>query len=147
LRLPSEHEMKKLSISLAEMEKNFLTSGDTASAQKIAEMGIDMARRWGDEKSSPFIISQLVGKAMERIILKELNPDTVHDFLGGTPQQRIQELINQKDEAVGLSTFLEQTFPSLSESEKLIYWNRVQNQGDLNALRWLKNNYGSTDTK
>ncbi|MDQ6630666.1 MAG: hypothetical protein M3Y82_02785 [Verrucomicrobiota bacterium] len=143
LTLPSESEMKSLSKNLAELEKNYISSGDNDSAQKIAAMGIDMARRWGDEKSSPFIISKLVGIAMERKILDELNPDIVYDFLGGTSQQRLQELQNQRREIGDLTKFVDQTFPQLGDREKLLYWNRTQNQGELNAMKWLHQNYGT----
>ncbi|MDQ6631393.1 MAG: hypothetical protein M3Y82_06505, partial [Verrucomicrobiota bacterium] len=142
--LPSESEMKNLSMSLAELEKNYISSGDNASAQKIAAMGIDMARRWGDEKSSPFIISKLVGIAMERKILNELNPDTAYDFLsGGTPQQRLQELNHQRAEISEFTKSFEQNYPPLDARNKLIYWNRTQIQGELNALKWLHQNYGT----
>ncbi|MEO6033668.1 MAG: hypothetical protein ABIQ35_00275 [Verrucomicrobiota bacterium] len=141
ITLDALSQMKKLAQEISGLQQKYKAAGDSSSAQELGAVGIEVGRRYADEKNSPYVLNQLVGYAMENIALKNLDSGTYYDFLGKTAGERFQEIKNQKDEFKDLARSLP-LYQNLNDSEKMIYWDRFQLYGEASALRWLKKTYG-----
>lgn len=143
LLLPNLSEMKSLAQELYSLQQKYRAAGDNSSAQQLAAVGIEIGGKVAGEKSSPTLITQMVGYAMENIALKGLDAGSYYDFIGKTASERIEELKHQKEETRELQKTFIKLFSNLTETEMLIYSDRLKLYGELNAMRWLNKNYGS----
>jgi len=67
-----------------------------------------------------------------------LDPNASYDFLGGeTPDQRLQELRQQKAMLSQLDKSFEAIAPGLTDAEKVSFQERVKIYGEVTAMRWL----------
>jgi hypothetical protein len=142
LLLPNLSEMKTLAQQISALQQKYLAAGDAASTQQLGALGIEASRKLR-EGNNP-LISQLVGFAMENIALKNLDANTYYDFLGKSAGERLEEIKMQKQEVKDLMPIFTRHYPYLSDTEKMIYLDRSKLYGELNAMRWLKKNYGET---
>jgi hypothetical protein len=86
-----------------------------------------------------FLIDQLVGMAIEQTVLNNVDSLSAPEYLGMTVQERLDQLADQKAEIKALAPLAENILPSASEAELVTYLDRVRVNGELEALRWLKN--------
>jgi hypothetical protein len=88
---------KSIAIDLQELQKHYLSLGDTASAQHLTEMGLTLAERLRSGERGKLIIHQLVGTASEASWLRSWDANISYEFLNGqTPQQRLDGLNEQR---------------------------------------------------
>ena len=139
LLLPQLAQFKELSQSIQAMQKEYVAAGDTASAQALAQMGHALAQQLTTGEGSRCLINQLVGAAIDRIVLSPLPPDTRPDFLGGTVQQRIDELTGFRQGVRSLTEDFGDWMGRASEAELISYFDRMKLQGEYRALQWLRN--------
>lgn len=138
--MPQLTDFKLISRSVSEAMKQRLTSGDTESAGKLAQLGLDFTDKINSGDSGKFLINQMVGTATERIILAQLDQNTAYDFLNGqTPAQIADNYKKQKDE---LRKLLQDFNPAQmqmmqSESETANYMQRLKIYGEAAAMKWL----------
>lgn len=142
LLLPNLREMKQLSEQIGELQQKYKLAGDDGSNRQLATVGVEIGRKYSDP-NTPYLINDLVGRSIENSALRNLDPETYYEFLGKTAGERIQELKDQKQEMHGLAKTFTETYPTLSDAEKMIYSNHRMLYGELNAMRWLNQNYGS----
>ena len=135
-------EMKALAQEISVLQQKYKVSGDMASAQQLAALGIEASRKLS-QPNTPYLINELVGMAMENIALRNLDAGTYYDFLGKTAGERQQELKGQKQEMKDLIPIFSDLYPRLSDTEKMIYSDRLNLYGELDAMKWLKKTYGS----
>ena len=142
--LPELANMKGVANGILEAQKPYVNSGDAASVANLSEMGVNLADRLTTGEGGRFVINQLVGIATESIALKSLNQTEPYDFLGGkTPAQRLDELKQQKVSFRELTATLQPSFYSLPEAEQNSYIDRVKIYGEVAAMRWLQQRYGT----
>lgn len=134
--------MKQLAQQISDLQQKYKAAGDNDSNQQLATLGVEIGRKYSDP-NTPYLINDLVGHAIENIALRNLDAGTYYEFLGQTAGERLQEMKNQKDEMKDLARTFTANYSTLSDAEKLIYINRRMLYGELNAMRWLKQNYGA----
>jgi hypothetical protein len=136
--LPSLGHLKGVATGIRDAQQQYLSSGDAASAQALAQAGIGMADHLMTGDSGKFIINQLVGIASETIALQGLDQNTGYDFLGGeTPAQRLAELKQQKT-SISQLTKNQNAVLSLPPDQMANYWERVKIYGELPAMQWMQ---------
>lgn len=136
---PELASMKGLAQCILDVQKQYLNSGDVASVQNLSQMTLGLADRLTGGDGGRFILSQLCGLATETIALKSLDQNTSYDFLGGeTPEQRLEELKQQRLAFRELTQFFSVTFPQMTETERNSYTERVKIYGEAAAIRWLQ---------
>jgi hypothetical protein len=135
-------KMREMSRAIDESTQKYRAAGDYDSVRELAAVGVEAGRQFTDGKAGPSLSSRGWGAAMEEIALKNLDADTYYDFLGSTAGQRVQELKIQKKEWRDLGENHATLYFALSDSEKLVYYDRFKLYGELTAMRWLKRNYG-----
>ncbi|MDB6026107.1 MAG: hypothetical protein JWM68_2330 [Verrucomicrobiales bacterium] len=141
--LPLEAKMKGIATQLAELQKNYLTSGNPAAAAEMAALGVNLGKRWGDPNSSLFLINELVGIAMQRVVLQNLDPNTYYEFLGKTAGEGLADLKKQQEGVKTISTGMGKLFPQMSDGDKMIFMDRMKLYGDRNAWSWVQQTYGT----
>jgi hypothetical protein len=138
-------QLKDIARGLQDMQHQYANSGDTASVQALAQMGIDFANRFTTEASCKFPITELVGNASQAIVLTSLDQNTSYDFLGGqTPAQRLAEFQQEKAALRELSKGFSTAFGAASDDQLAAYWERLKVYGELPAMRWLVQQTGAT---
>lgn len=130
--------MKAVANGIAEAQAKYAQGGDTTSADNLRQIGFGLADRLDSGDGGKFLLSQMVGAAIEGIMLKNLDPNTTYESLGGkTPAERQTEMKQQKAEYRKLMPALSEAYNVLSESEWVSYSDRMKAHGELEALRWL----------
>ena len=138
LLLPQLAQLKGLSQDMQKVQKEYLAAGDTASAEALAQMG----RAFGQQLNAGdacCLINNLVGVAIERILLNSLPPDSQPAYLGGTVQQRIDELTAFRQNVRTLTPQIDGLMARGNETEIISYFDRMKLQGEHKALLWLQN--------
>ena len=141
LLLPQLAELKGLSQEMQKMQKEYMAAGDTRSAEALAQMGRSLAQQLTTGEGSRVLINQLVGAAIERIVLSPLGTDYQPSFLNGTVQQRFDELQTFRQSVKDLTQGFEPWMANASEPELISYFDRMKLQGEYKALQWLRNRH------
>ena len=137
--LPHLQSLTAVSKEMAALVKEQLARGDTAAAENLANMGLAIARQINTGPSRGILIEQLVAMAFEKRVLEPLEQNRSYEFLRQTPAERLAVLQSQRDEIRSLTQKLDAFDPAsgLTEPELLVYFERMKNSGELEALRWL----------
>ena len=142
--LPELSTLKVLAQSMGDSQKLYANSGDSASAENLAQLNFSLANRLTGGDSGKLVISQLVGMALEAIALRNLEPNTSYDFLDGeTPSQRTEELKQQKLSIRQLYESFQSILPNLTETEKENFEEREKSYGEIPAMRWVMEQRGT----
>jgi hypothetical protein len=134
--LPEVAGMKGVAVGIRDAQQQYVNSGDTASAQSLAQAGVTLADHLMNGDSGKFIINQLVGIASENLVLAALDQNTAYNFLGGeTPAQKLADLQQQKTAIRELAKH-QNVFLSLDPQQQASYWERMKIYGELPAMQW-----------
>jgi hypothetical protein len=137
--VPQLSNFKSVVKSVHEVQQQYATAGDSASVQSLAQTGVDFANRMTTGDGGKFLINQLVSFASEAIVLQALDQNASYDFLGGqTPAQWTADMKQQEAAMRDLFHNAQAVLPSLNDDQVNGYWERVKIYGELNAMRWLK---------
>jgi hypothetical protein len=127
-----------LAVSISDLQKQYLDSGNGNSAANLAQMGMTFANQIETGDSGKYFINQLSGIAIENQVMLQLDPNKSYDFLGGqTPGQIIAQYKEQKAAFRELSQNFQAVQPYLTDTEMLDYQERVKIYGQVPAMQWL----------
>ena len=137
--LPELANLKGVASDIRDLQQRYVNLGDPGSAQNLAQLGLGLTARFSNGDSGKFLISQLVGMGAEAIVLDSLDKNTSYDFLGGqTPAQRLAELKQERASFSELSKNFGAIYNAMNEDQMAGYWERQKIYGELDALRWLR---------
>jgi len=138
--LPELANFKGLARDMMDLQKQYAAAGDLDSSRSMIQIGLTLSGRFNGEDGSKFFIGQLVGNAMEAVVLGSLDQNISCDFLGGkTPTERLAELKQRKADFRALQQAVTTvTMSDLSDVEWANYAQRVKIYGELEAMRWLQ---------
>jgi hypothetical protein len=137
--LPQLASLKALAQDVAAMQKQYLDTGDSTSAENLARAGLALANDLRASDVDGVLIKQLVGNAIEAIVLSPFDPNVNYDFIDGkSPQQRLAELGELKGTIRGLTQATRDALPTMTEAELLSYMERQRLYGEAEAMRWLQ---------
>jgi tetratricopeptide (TPR) repeat protein len=140
--LPQLAALKGLGQSLAELATLYRQAGDEASAGAALQMGVTLGRQLGEAAPQGTVISQFVGMAIERQILGTLDPASPYDAAGRSVQDRLDELLREREAIKALFQQGERLLRTLPEPALISYYNRMRTSGELEAMRWVVNREG-----
>ena len=142
LLLPQLAPLKGLAQDIQKMQKEYIAAGDIASAEALAQMGHPLSQQLTTGESSRCLINQLVGIAIERILLNPLPAESQPAFLNGTVQQRIDEMTAFRKSVRDLTADHLPMLSAATENEIISYFDRMKIQGEYKSMLWLKNRNG-----
>jgi RNA polymerase sigma factor (sigma-70 family) len=142
LLLPQLAQMKDLSGYLVDLSKSYRAAGDAASAQAALQLAANLGQRYSNVGAGEAEISQLVGMAVERIALGNMDPTSAYGASGQTVQDRMNQLAEQRTTLDGLNQQLEPLLPMMSDQDWISYKDRWRVFGEEAAMRWVIRKYG-----
>ena len=136
---PELASLKALAQEVAALQKQYLAAGDSASAANLTQAGLMLANGLRSSDADKFVIKQLVGNAIEAIILSPLDPNASSELLAGkSPKERLAEIKELKVSIQGSRQAIQEALPNMTEAELLSYTERQRLYGELEATRWLQ---------
>ena len=141
LLLPQLKQMKTLASDLVNLADSYRQAGDESSAQASLQIAANLGQRYRDTPGETEI-SWLVGMAVERIALSEMDPNSAYGSDGQTVQDRINQLAQKNSELKQLNQRLEPLLPNLSDQDWISYKDRWRAFGEEAAIQWVVNKYG-----
>lgn len=140
LGLPRSQTMalNQLASSLSGLHQQYIQAGDSPSADAVLQMGLSLSGRLRQE--SRVLIDDLVALSIENRFLRQVPPETVLPGSGQTAAKRLEAVTAERSEVSAMTKDSTQTLSEMSEAELLAHFKRVTKDGELNALRWLKDN-------
>jgi RNA polymerase sigma factor (sigma-70 family) len=143
LLLPQLAQLKQLALNTRDLANAYRQAGDTTSAQTALQMADQLGQQYANPSAGEPTISQLVGIAIERIALGGMDPTAPYGGNGQTVQDRLNQLVQQREDVFQMSQQVDKLLPSLSDQDWIIYKNRWLMFGEQNAQSWLINTHGS----
>ena len=142
LLLPQLAQLKSLAQGMAEVATNYRQAGDSQSAQSTLQMTLDMGEKIAGPADQS-LITTLVGMAIERIALNQMAPTDPLGDTGGTVQDRINALTQQRTEIRGIVKQFDGIMKTLPDTEVIAYLDRQKTFGEMPAMQWLMGKYGA----
>ena len=137
LLLPQLQQVKDLGLDMVNLAKTYQQQGDTVSAQAALQMAVNLGDRYSNPAPGEPVISQLVGIALERIALGNMDPAAQYGSSGQTVQDYRNQLQQQQTQLYQWSDQVESLLPQMSEQDWIIYRDRWLTFGEQNAEQWV----------
>ena len=112
----------------------------TAQNQAANAIRRDVRRRAREEEASA--MNEPSGISIERAALAAMNPNSPIEGTGGTVQERLDQLVRQKESYHVLTNDADPLWATLSDGDCLAYYSQFSSAGEEAALQWLVSNYG-----
>jgi RNA polymerase sigma factor (sigma-70 family) len=141
LLLPHLAETKQLTQQIASLADAYRQAGDNESAELALRMALSLGQRLDQSSGTP-LITQLVGRAIEGIALRRMDPNAPYGTGEQTAQQRLDELARQRAGIKELGQQFDALVPKLSDQDWISYRDRWRVFGEEAALRWLLSKHG-----
>jgi len=139
--LPHLSQLKGLAQDIASLQSEYVAAGDSASAEALAQYGMQLSRDLVSGDGSKTLIGQLVGIATERIVINALDPATHYDFMSDTPSARLAQLEAQVGAIKADAHAVESWLPTATDDDIQNYFERLKLFGERNAFAWLEERY------
>lgn len=134
--LPELLPFKQVGQALVELAKRYEQAGDAASAQALRDMGLNLGRRL-EQPSQVTLIHELVGRAIERMVLGSMNRNTPYGATGQTVQNQMDALAARRKQDSALFAQAEPLLNTMSDQGLAHYYDRLKIYGEVSALRWV----------
>ncbi len=134
--------MKQLGQSLVSLANDYSQSGDTASAQSVLQMAMDLGQNVGGTAGDPTLITQLVSAAIENMALTNMNPSSPYGGNGQNVQDQINQIAQQRAAIRQLVQQANAYFPTLSDQDWINFDTRMTLFGEVPAMQWVVNKFG-----
>jgi RNA polymerase sigma factor (sigma-70 family) len=135
--------LKQLGLRMVDLANAYNQSGDPASAQAVLQMAMNLGKSLQSaQSSSPALISQLVGMAIQNKALGAMDPNSVYGENGQTVQDMLNQIAQNKATISALDTQAEPLMKNLTDQELIDFTNRRMLFGEVAAMQWVVNTYG-----
>jgi len=127
----------EVSDNLKQLQEEFIRSADFDAAEPTVIIGLTLGQRIQDQ--GPYLIDQLVGVAIEKKFLQQLDPLTQAGPGGQTAGERLEALDAKLLEIKTLSPAFTEKFATADDTTQSQYLEKMKSEGELAAMRWLVN--------
>jgi hypothetical protein len=142
LQVPSVSQLRELGRDMSALERRYAATGDAASAQMLARMGLTLAAdiTHGNANS---LLSQMVGTVVEREFLSSLDPNVSYDFLPEPVPERIAQLQAQDRSIREAAQFFDHWMQTANDAQLVSYFDRLKLYGEAAAINWARTQVSS----
>jgi tetratricopeptide (TPR) repeat protein len=138
IQLPHLTALRNLGQDMVSLANSYQQAGDSTSAQAILQMDVNL----GNNLNDPFLISSLVGIAIERNALSAMDPDSPYGNTGQTVQEQINQLTQQKTQLMSINDqFNASVAPVMPQQDWVSYEQRRTIFGETAAQQWAIGKY------
>jgi tetratricopeptide (TPR) repeat protein len=142
LLLPQLAPLKQLGQQLVDLANSYNQAGDSASAQAALQMALRLGQTLDTaQSSSPALISQLVGFAVERMALNAMDPNAAIGN-GQTVQDELNRIAQTRQTIKDLNNQTQPLMHNLTDQDWVNFTNRRLLFGEAAAMQWVVNRYG-----
>jgi RNA polymerase sigma factor (sigma-70 family) len=139
IQLPQLAALKQLGLNMVSLANSYQQAGDPTSAQSMLQMAVNL----GQQLNDPFLITSLVGMAIERNALSAMNPASPYGSAGQTVQDQLNQLTQQRTTLMNINDqFQHSVAPVMSEPDWISYDQRRTIFGEAAAQQWAVGKYG-----
>ena len=124
-----------VSENLKQLQDEFIRSADFDAAEPTVIIGLTLGQRIQDQ--GPYLIDQVVGIAIERKFLQQLDPLTLAGPGGQSAGERLEALDARVLEFRTLGPAFTEKFATADEATQAQYLAKMKADGELAAMRWL----------
>ncbi len=135
LTLERSQALMSVADSLKGLQDEFIRTADFDAAEPTVVIGLTLGQRM--QEQGPYLIDQLMGNAIERKFLLQLDPLTAAGPGGQTAAQRLETLDANLLEIKTLSGSFAETFVTMDEATRSQYLAKMKAEGELAAMRWV----------
>jgi len=135
LTLERSQALMGVADSLKALQDEFIRTADFDAAEPTVVIGLTLGQRI--QEQGPYLIDQLMGMAIERKFLNELDPLTPAGPGGQTVAERLQLLDANLLEIRTLSSGAAEMFVTMDDGTRAQYLAKMKAEGELAALRWV----------
>lgn len=136
--LPELAPLKQLSLDLVDLAKRYQQAGDPASAREVQNMALSLGQRL-DQTAQPTLIQELVGTAIERIVLNSMEPAAPYGNTGLTVKDQMDAIAAGRKEKRALVEKAESVLMTMSDQDLAHFYDRLKVYGEVAAMRWVVN--------
>jgi RNA polymerase sigma factor (sigma-70 family) len=139
IQLPQLAALRQLGLNMVSLAGSYQQAGDPASAQSMLQMAVNLGQHLND----PFLITSLVGMAIERNALGAMNPASLYGSTGQTVQDQLNQLTQQRTTLMNINDqFQHSVAPVMSEPDWISYEQRRTLFSETAAQQWAIGKYG-----
>jgi hypothetical protein len=139
---PQLISIKQLGGQLIDLASSYQQSGDDSSRVSALQLAVELGRRLSDPSAGETLLRRTIGICLERDALRALDPAGPYGTAGQTVQQRLDELIQQKEGIHVLTQQADPLWQTLSDQDWVDYHSQLAASGEEMAIRWLVSNHG-----
>ena len=140
--LPQLAQMKQLGVTLGGLVTTYRQAGDEASANLALQAGMNLGGQLEQGGPGHFMIDDLVGIAVQRLVLNAMDPNSPYGASGHTVQDQIDQITQQRNDLRNLGQQLDQVRQVASQDDIAAFYEREKTSGSEPAIHWLVNKYG-----
>ena len=135
LTLERSQAMMGVADKLKFLQDEFIRTADFDAAEPTVVIGLTLGQRI--QEQGPFLIDQLMGNAIERKFLQQLDPLTAAGPGGQTAAARLEVLDANLLEIKTLSSGFAEAMVTMDDATRSQYLAKMKAEGELAALRWV----------
>ena len=117
------------------LQDEFIRTADFDAAEPTVVIGLTLGQRI--QEQGPFLIDQLMGNAIERKFLQQLDPLTAAGPGGQTAAARLETLDANLLEIKTLSSGFAEALVTMDDATRSQYLAKMKAEGELAAMRWV----------
>jgi RNA polymerase sigma factor (sigma-70 family) len=141
-QLPQLTALKQLGLNMVTLANSYQQSGDSASAQAILQMAVNLGQNVANESGIQYIINSLVGVAIQYNALQAMDPNSQYGNSGDTVQNELDQLTQEKASLKSINDqFYNSIMPEMSEQDLLSFMQRKLIFGETAAEQWAIGKY------
>jgi hypothetical protein len=135
--------LKQLGQRMIDLANSYNQAGDQTSAQASLQMAMKLGQTLESaSSSSPALITQLVGVAVERMALGAMDPNSPYGGNGQTVQDQLNQIAQNKAAVNALDQQAEPLMRNLTDQDWVVFTNRRMLFGEVAAMQWVVGKYG-----
>ena len=135
LTLERSGAMMSVADKLKGLQDEFIRTADFDAAEPTVVIGLTLGQRI--QEQGPFLIDQLMGNAIERKFLQQLDPLTAAGPGGQTAAARLEVLDANLLEIKTLSSGFAEALVTMDDATRSQYLAKMKAEGELAAMRWV----------
>lgn len=135
--LPELAPLKQLAVDMVDLAKRYQQAGDGDAAAGLQSMALNLGQRLAQPQVT--LIQELVGVAIQRIVLNSMNAEGPYDNTGRTVQNQMEAVLADKTALQVLFKQAEPGLMSLSDQDLAHFFDRMKLYGEVGAMRWVVN--------
>jgi uncharacterized membrane-anchored protein YhcB (DUF1043 family) len=143
--LPELTQFKQLGRGLSQLAVSDQSAGDAAGAQAANQMAMNLGDQLAGNQDQP-LINTLVGLAIEKITLGQMDPSAAYGAANQTVQNQLDQIDQQRSYLRSLTSQSQDVIASMSDSDVANFYDRRRLFGEVPAMQWVVGKYGSGAT-